>query len=183
MTRPTGLRRKVAVAAGLCFFARSPLQAEEIRVDVRFEVRSGCAVAAGSGDLALPDVLLSFGEAAAGVPVPIDAMAAAGGGVPLLTLSCSSSFTNDAAPTILLDAGLNADAGQRHMRGPGGAKVPYLLFQDRARSIPYDPTTPTQISIPTAGIGVPLAIYGRVPVLGDLPAGRYADTVTLTLSY
>ncbi|MCW1430813.1 spore coat U domain-containing protein [Novosphingobium sp. JCM 18896] len=177
------LRRKAAVAAGLCLFARSPAQAEEIRIDIRFEVRSGCAVAAGTGELALPDVRLSFGEAAAGAGEPIDAMAAAGGGVPLLTLSCSSSFTNDAAPTVVLDAGLNAEDGQRRMRGPGGATVPYLLFQDQACSIPYDPTTPTQISIPTAGIGVPLAIYGRVPVIGDLPAGRYADTVTLTLSY
>ena len=173
----------IAAAVVIGLVLPGATRAEEIRIDIRFEVRSGCTVAAGSAGLAVPDVLVTFGEQAADAPGPIDAMGAAGGGVPLLTLTCSSSFTNDAAPTVVLDAGLHGQGGQRYMRGPDGGQIPYLLFRDQARSIPYDPTTPTQISLPTAGIGAPIAIFGRVPAVGDVPLGRYTDTVTLTLSY
>lgn len=158
-------------------------QDSAVRLTVELEILPGCTFSSGGGDGGLPDAVINFGGVGADGEGDTDAMAASAGGAPAFSLVCSDSYTGDAAPTLTLDAGLNAAGGQRYMRGPNGATAAYALYQDQQRSRPYDPTSAVQLPVPTPGAAIPINVFGRVADVSGLPDGHYADVVTLTLSY
>ncbi|HSM05390.1 MAG TPA: hypothetical protein VK858_12295 [Longimicrobiales bacterium] len=75
--------------------------------------------------------------------------------------------------------------------GPGGAGVPLIFGPADAgysaersvdTQVPFDPAAPSVIRLPGNGRGL-LFLGGTALPAGTLPAGDYAATVTLTISY
>ncbi|UAK22994.1 Csu type fimbrial protein [Sphingomonas nostoxanthinifaciens] len=154
-----------------------------VRVEIQLQVTPGCSFSSGTSDVAIADATLSFGSATAEGDQPVDSSGASASGGSVLSVSCSNTYTHAAAPSVTVDSGMHGEGGQRYMTSPSGARIPYQLFQDQGRNIPYDPTTGMQLAIPTAGSAVPIPIYGRVTRTAGLPDGHYTDIVTLTLTY
>ncbi len=155
---------------------------------IEFQVLPGCAFADDTGGSpsndGRVDGVLDFGRAAGDLAGAVDNQVTSTATGSALAIVCSSSFTGPGAPSVTFDAGLHsAGSTQRQMAGPGGARIPYSLYQDQARSIPYVPGTGVQLVIGNSGIATPINIFGRVPSVAGLSDGIYSDTVTLTLSY
>ncbi|WP_162527241.1 spore coat U domain-containing protein [Sphingomonas solaris] len=100
------------------------------------------------------------------------------GSLGTLQVLCSPGVT----PALTIGAGANDAAGKHHLAS-GGNTVAYRLFSDSART--SEITIGQQLALGTAtttAISVP--IYARVNSAGAvLPAGSYADTVQVTLSW
>ncbi len=72
----------------------------------------------------------------------------------------------------------------RKMTGPGGASLPYALFQDAARTVNWGNT----VGIDTVrGTGTgdqqTLNVYGRVPASQAVGSGSYQDMITVMLTF
>lgn len=76
---------------------------------------------------------------------------------------------------------LEPGTGRRFMREPGGAAVEYRLYQDPGHSVPWT----TASTAPGTGNGgtLSLPVYGLVPPQPTPRAGRYTDTVIVTVTY
>jgi spore coat protein U-like protein len=100
------------------------------------------------------------------------------GPVSALSIRCSPN----ASPTLTVGAGANDNAGVRRMAS-GSAVIPYRLYTNTSRD--NEITIGRQIPLgqaTTAPIVVP--IYARATNPGGVAqAGRYADTVQITLSW
>jgi spore coat protein U domain-containing protein, fimbrial subunit CupE1/2/3/6 len=104
-----------------------------------------------------------------------------------LTINCTKGT---AATSIDLDNGANASGAQRRMKA-GTDFLNYNLFKDSARTSNWttgttngvvpDASTSKNTAL-TAG-GNPIVVYGTVPQNQDVPAGSYADTVTITINF
>jgi len=84
-----------------------------------------------------------------------------------------------------LDNGANALAGTRRMRNAANRFVAYEMYRDAARSRRWGSSAPDNVTGVGQGIATPnvLTVYGQVPAQGTVPAGNYADTVIVTLTY
>ena len=94
-----------------------------------------------------------------------------------ITVACN----DDTAVAVRLDAGRNADGGERRLAGDGG-EVAYAIYSDPARSLSWDAG---QAQAGTAG-ATPLALgaYGRIDAHATLAAlGSYRDTITVTVDF
>jgi spore coat protein U-like protein len=184
----------IAAVAGVGLFAFAPAWSATTtgRLDVVLEVTPGCTFSSGSSgtpSAGLGEAVLNFGRTTLtsnpGTAVgSVDGQAVSAGSGTALSIVCSSSFTGANAPTLTVDAGLNANGAQRQLIGPGGAKVAYNLFSDIGRNVALSAGAPIQLVIANPGVAAPVNIYGRVPDLtGATADGMYTDTVTMTLSY
>ena len=88
--------------------------------------------------------------------------------------------------TVGLSQGTSAGATvtTRKMTGPGGASLPYALFQDAARTVNWGNT----VGIDTVrGTGTgdqqTLNVYGRVPASQTVGSGSYQDVIIATLTF
>lgn len=85
-----------------------------------------------------------------------------------------------------LGNGSHANGSVRRMRSAAGDYITYELYLNAARTQRWGNTPGTDTSNGTgAGESSPLlqTVYGRVPPQANAPAGGYADTVTVTLTY
>jgi spore coat protein U-like protein len=86
---------------------------------------------------------------------------------------------------VLLGDGLNpvSSGGQRRMQGPNGSLLNYELYKDAARSSRWGNTD--YLGVAGTGTGQPqtLVVYGRVPSQPVPAAGKYTDTVVITVNY
>lgn len=100
------------------------------------------------------------------------------GALGALAVRCSPG----ASPSLTIGAGANDEAGVRRMVS-GSAAVPYRLYANAARNDEIGVGRNLALgAASTAAIVVP--IYARATnSAGILPAGRYADTVQITLSW
>lgn len=91
--------------------------------------------------------------------------------------------TNRTAWQVGLDDGMNASGGSRQMCNPGGACIAYQLTQPGS-TVPWgnDLDTNTVKGIST-GTQQTLTVNGRVNDQPLTQAGRYSDTVKVTLTY
>ena len=108
-------------------------------------------------------------------------LSAALDGTTSLTTTCSASTPY----TIGLDGG-NAGASdptQRKM-SYGGTQITYGLYQNAARSQPWEDSTGTNTAAGTGtGSGQPITVYGRVPAQTTPAPGTYSDSIVATLTY
>lgn len=128
-------------------------------------VPSTCTVAAGS---------LDFGRIAGLIDAPHDRTSA-------IDLTC----TPGTAYQVGLDRGLHAAGAGRRLAGPdGGWHLHYELYRDPARTLPWGATLDLD-TLRGTGTGAPqqLIVHGRIPAGQAVPAGRYHDIVTVTVSY
>jgi spore coat protein U-like protein len=89
--------------------------------------------------------------------------------------------TQNVGYAISLDNGQNASGGTSRMTDGNGNFVTYELYQDSGRTTLWDTTN--TVSGTGTGVDQSYTIYGRVPPQATPPAGNYADTVTITVTY
>ena len=133
-----------------------------------------CTVGSGGGN-----ALLDFGTVPAQtLTSPLDADTGNS-----LTVNCDGDA---ATPTLAIGASANVVSGFRAMKATVGGVdqfVPYSLFQDAGRTVPFAINTPVSLPPFTAGAN-PMKIYGRIAA-GVLlkQAPLHTDTVTLNYTF
>jgi spore coat protein U-like protein len=94
-----------------------------------------------------------------------------------IAVSCNT----DTAVSVALDTGTNGAGAQRRLSGASG-HVPYAIYADAARRLPWDAQTPVGAAV--AGGALQLVAYGRVePGATDGAVGSFTDTVTVTVDF
>jgi spore coat protein U-like protein len=168
--------RRIAVPALLLGGLAHPATAQTTTqaFPVSATITAGCIVATdANGRWGQID----FGTVSGAQQGSVDAALVSTGGAGIV-VEC----TPGVSASLTADTGLHAASGARRMAaGAGGTPVPYLLFADGSAT-------------PWTTQGVPLAFVagtGRrtVPILGraqlnrPVAAGRYTDTVTVTIGW
>jgi spore coat protein U-like protein len=142
-------------------------------MEVRLEVLSTCSLTSTSSIALQFGTQQNFGQPTA---ADIDGRAA-------LQVTC----TADSDWSVYADLGENpGGADQRRvLNGATGTYVPYDLYSDEARSIPFGSTPATAISgSGSAAAPTDVVVYGRIPAGAPLGAtGLYRDSVVLTFSF
>lgn len=166
-------------AAGIWDFAVGEAKAElSHSFQVGATIQSGCLIEGPSAS-ASNFGTLDFGQASAqstGTRSATLANAAA------IKLRC----TPQTILSMMIDAGQHADSGIRYLqRGSDtGSRIAYQLCADTGCAQPISAFQPVTVAITTANADdVRLPIYGHLTLPGNLPAGIYADTLTLVLSW
>jgi spore coat protein U-like protein len=98
------------------------------------------------------------------------------------------SAPNDATGSVSVRAtkGLSYTIyiGAARTMSDGTDTLNYELYSDAPGSTVWGSTQPTGVGYTSAGNAVSTkTIYGRIPVLQDVPAGVYIGTVTVTLEF
>jgi hypothetical protein len=133
-----------------------------------------CTIGAGGGN-----ALLDFGTVPAQtLTSPINADTGT-----TLTVNCDG---NSATPTLAIGVSSNVVAGSRAMKATVAGVdqfVPYSLFRDAGRTVPFAINTPVPLPSFNAGANV-VPVYGQVPSGTTLlQATGYTDTVALNLTF
>ena len=101
--------------------------------------------------------------------------------------SMSPACTTGTTYSISLDAGVGAgaNAGTRKLTGPVGASLAYGIYADAARTTAWGDGSFGTVLQTGVGNGTvaTLQMYGRIPASQNAPAGAYADTITVTVTY
>lgn len=121
----------------------------------------------------------SYDPANVNASAPLDAQGA-------VNVSC----TKGGAVSVQLDQGANADTAStcvapvRDMKS-GSDLLAYAVYSDTARTAAWGCDATNQVSFTSAGALTPttLTTYGRVPGGQDVPAGSYADTITVSVAF
>jgi spore coat protein U-like protein len=87
------------------------------------------------------------------------------------------------AYTIGLNNGLTGTGATERRMTLGGHAVIYGLYKDAARTQPWGSSGGEEVTGSGAGTVQNLPVYGRVPPQTTPPAGTYADTVVVTVTY
>lgn len=82
---------------------------------------------------------------------------------------------------ISADAGLHAQAGQRHLAGPVGGLIPYALWLVTG-NVALPPGSSSSLTLGPTPTSLPVGGTATLPGAG-LPAGTYTDTVQVTLAW
>lgn len=104
--------------------------------------------------------------------------------------SVSVRCTRGSNAAIALNQGLNAATGSlctsplRQMADGGTNRLRYDIYSDSGRASAWgcDATNDVDQSF-TSLAPVTFTTYGRIPAGQDVPAGNYADTVTVTVTF
>lgn len=172
----TGLR-PFASGALLCLAIIGGMaQAADRRVSflVGASVVNGCTVASDAsgnwGDIALGTV--------AGVPGTVASGSLTAAGLAGISIDC----TPGADVTVTADQGLYALSGARRLAPSAGAdRIPYRLFVDGGTT-PWT-TQSVRLAFPVGAQRRLLPIRAEATLPGMVAAGRYTDTVRVTLSF
>lgn len=115
---------------------------------------------------------MNFGSAPSNFAANIDQQST-------ITLTC----TRNTAWQVGLDDGQHALGTTRRMAG-ASAHVVYELYRNAARSLRWG-TTLNGDTVAGSGSGLAqvLAVHGRVAPQAPMPAGTYADKITVTVTY
>lgn len=88
--------------------------------------------------------------------------------------------------TLLTDYELTIDDGVntgRRMKDAGTNYLDYDVYSDVARLLAWPSVAPGVAGVGLGLSAVPHLIYGSIPAGQDVPAGSYADTLTLTVTW
>lgn len=153
--------------------------APQASFQVSAQISSGCLInnAVPDSGASLGEIgLIDFGNYSALATGTADAQMVPVGSI---TLTCTPGLEL----AVLLDGGLHAADGQRHMKNTThNALVGYSLFRDSARqyAIAINQNI-TVVSVSDAPITLP--IFARATLPGHLPGGNYHDTLGITLEW
>jgi len=152
----------------------APCHAETTRsFVVDATIVNGCAVTQSAGSWGKID----FGTVSGLKTGTIDADLLSSG-VGGLRIEC----TPGTSVTMTADNGNNAAAGQRRLMQAGvTTPVPYALFANGSTT-PWT-TQGIALSFPAGATKQTIPVKGRATLPGSLRAGRYVDTVRITLSW
>lgn len=102
------------------------------------------------------------------------------------TSTISVTCTLNAPYTVSLSQGTNGTAvtARKMLRTGATDLLAYSLYRDSARTLNWGVTAGTDTASGTgSGLLQTLTVYGRMPAAAVVPAGAYADTVTVTVNY
>lgn len=156
-------------------FASSAAEAETTAsFRVGADIVRGCFVSSDAGgqwgfiDLGTVDGLST---------VPVEAALVASG-VSGILVQCTPG--GDVALTA--DAGTHAASGQRRLMREGGSEaIPYALLATAQRTAWT--TQPLTLRFDAGSTQITLPVVARATLPGPMPAGRYSDTVRITLTW
>ena len=161
-----GAAAMAAVAGGIL---AQPISAAQhtANLAVSASVTTNCRVAAGSIDFGSYDPIDTHDT------TPLDAAG-----------SFQVRCTRGGSAVLKLDQGGHASGGTRRMSDGGGTFLAYDLYTSGAYTTVWDDTANTVAFGPAATSALTtIDVFGRVPAGQDVPAGAYADTVTITAEF
>lgn len=143
---------------------------------VRAEIRAGCLVnqQPPSGHLG-PLGTLDFGRHPS---LSTSTVVASLEAATTLVLAC----TPGTPLQVSVDGGLHHQDGRR-LRHGGGHHLRYRLHRQPGCNDEIPPNTPLAVDTVSQPTDIRLPLHGCLSLPGDLPAGRYEDTLTVTLSW
>lgn len=161
MKRPLPQRLTAAAAALAAAASWAVLDARDTRA-----APAPCSVTVGSA--------IGFGAYDPFSPAPLDSTGT------VVLEACAPGQV-----TISIGTGQSGSYALRAMRGPGTEVLEYNLFLDASRTRVWgDGTAGTsRWPSPSSDRGRQLTVYARVFPGQDVPAGAYADTITVTIDY
>jgi spore coat protein U-like protein len=132
---------------------------------VTAKVQAVCAITASD---------LAFGNYSAQSGTPLT-------GTTLLQATCTPSSSYN----IGLDAGTSPGATVNQRKMVAGANIlNYQLYSDSSRTTIWGNTSGTDTVTGTGtGLAVDHTVYGTIPAAQVVPAGDYADTITVRIFY
>jgi spore coat protein U-like protein len=162
------MKHRIAVLLMLGLMPWAELQAQqEVSTTFRVtaKVQAVCAVTATD---------LAFATYSSGAATPVQ-------GTTVLKATCT--------PGTTYNIGLNDGAGggtiyTNRQMASGTNKLNYQLYRDSARTNIWGNTTGTD-TVQDVGIGIAKdhTVFGAVPAAQVIPAGDYADTITVRISF
>lgn len=105
-----------------------------------------------------------------------------------INVTCTAVLSIAVGYTISLSAGVSGAYAPRQMAA-GAARLNYNLYTGSARSTIWgDGGSGTATVSDSYALGLLLVsrdypVYGRIPAQQNVPAGAYADTITVTVTY
>ncbi len=167
MLKTTSIRVGIAIAILLPFAAPAQAGTVSSNLSVNATVTANCTISTSA---------LNFGS--------VDTMSASAvDGTGGISVTC----TNGTGWTAAADVGTGSGATFASRRMSQGANVlSYSLYTNAARTNVWGDGTGSTVTIGNTGTGAAqnVTIYGRIPgSQGSTPAGAYADTVSVTVTY
>lgn len=167
MIKSAIVRSSVAIAALLPFTAPAQAGTVSSNLAVNATVTANCTVSTSA---------LNFGSVDTLSASPVDGS----GGI-------SVTCTNGTGWTAAADIGGGSGASFASRRMSQGANLlSYNLYTDAARSNVWGDGSGSTVTIGNTGTGAVqnVTVYGRIPgSQSSAPAGAYADTVSVTVTY
>lgn len=156
----------LVLAAGLAFAPAAVLADTATgSLDTRITITSNCAVSTGNA-------ALDFGSHAS-----TETSASAGNGG--FSVSCTNKTPYKIA---LIPTSTSSTDGAGEMKFDDVA-IAYQLYQDLSMQTPWGSMEANEKSGVGAGEAQSYVVYGKVTGSMNVPAGNYADTVTISVSY
>ena len=172
----TAFNNKIAFTLCIAALSTSALaDTDTSTLTVGATVQNNCAIGNGALSFGTRTLSVTKGAGTAGTIADVDADSGT---------SISIICTNGASAAINADTGANANSGVRRMVS-GLNFLAYELYTDAGRATVLDGTTGSIAYTGTGAATTTTAIYGRIAGadLQAAPAGVYADTVALTVTY
>lgn len=98
-------------------------------------------------------------------------------GVGNIAVSCDAS----ASFTVSLSAGNGTYSGRA--MSSGAEALSYNLYTDASRLIVWGDGSGSTGTVSTTAAAAEIPVYGRIPARQNVPAGSYADTIVVTVTY
>jgi spore coat protein U-like protein len=105
------------------------------------------------------------------------------GDTAMQTVSVVTKCTLNTPYQLMLDIGLHGSLGVRNMADTGTNQIPYRLYKDTAHSAEWIEGPAGATNAVGSGLDQPHTVHGVVTPSTLVPAGVYADTVTVTVLY
>jgi spore coat protein U-like protein len=162
------MKRQIAVTLMLGLLPWAGLHAQSQTVSTTFRVQARveavCEVTASD---------LNFGTYTAQAATPTQ-------GTTLLRATCTPGTTYN----VGLNEGASGGTINQRKMASGANALNYQLYSDSARSKIWGNTTGTDtVTGAGTGLAVDHTVFGAVPAAQVVPAGDYADTITVRIYY
>lgn len=170
----------LAIAALSSLMLGGPALATELQVEVRVNVQRGCVLLGQVRDAGPQHLgLLDFGSAAR-LDDPAGPLSAQLPRTRLPRLECNP----DTAYQVQVDGGQHGGVGDvRYLASAAGNAIPYRLYSDPARRVPFAVDQPLSGRVPATGT-IELPLYARIEPLAQVPrAGKYSDLLKVTVTW
>lgn len=146
-------------------------QTETANLEVSATVEPSCSISTTALAFGVYDFVTTNNT------VPLDATGT-------VTITC----TQDAAVTITLGQGLNADTGSTAAAplrrvSDGTDFLSYNLYSNAARTSIWGDDATVDVEAVGTGEADPHTVYGRIPGGQNVPSGTYVDTVVATVTF
>jgi len=169
-----------AIAALISLMLSGATLATELQVQVRVNVQHGCVLLGQTRDAGPQQLgVLDFGSAAR-LDDPTGPLSAQLPGSRLPRLECNP----DTAYQVQVDGGQHGGVGDvRYLAAEGANLIPYRIYSDPARRVPFVVNQPLSGRVPATGT-IELPLYARIEPLAQVPrAGQYTDLLKVTVTW